>query len=89
MYSVGIASRNTTSNFSIVPNPANDYISLQGISTFENGILEIISIDGKNMLTQSISKNQSAININHLEKGVYLLRLSVPDAVMVQQLIKQ
>ena len=67
----------------IYPNPATDYVMIKG-----NGIkrVDIYTVSGKNLLSQN---NDEPIPIEHLEKGVYLLKIETATGVVTKKLIKQ
>ena len=56
----------------LAPNPAQDYITLQGIGS-EPQQAVLYSTAGVKLLEQSVSDG-SIINISHLPEGVYILR---------------
>ena len=63
---------------SLYPNPAEDYISISGVSNSENYI--IYNILGKEVLKGSISKNEK-INIQDIKSGIYLLRINNTNSI--------
>lgn len=59
---------------SILPNPANQSIQIQGVDFSEGVRIKIISIDGKIMKDEMI--NQSNISISDLNSGMYFMELT-------------
>ena len=59
------------------PNPAQDYITLQGIGT-EPQQAVLYSTAGVRLLEQTVTDG-SVIDISHLPEGVYILRTATPD----------
>lgn len=60
-----------TSGLKIYPNPATDNINLQ---LNQSGVLEVYSIDGKLIESANINTNIYKLNIQHYNKGMYMLR---------------
>ncbi len=88
MYSVGITNHKQTSEFKILPNPANEMINISIPQNPENTSLEIFSLEGKIVLTQNLTKNTTSVDISTLTKGVYFARLQGNQSYSVQKLIK-
>ena len=61
-----------TNQFTIVPNPAKDYININNNTNIKS--LEVLSISGEVLKTLKNITNQQQINIADLTKGVYFLR---------------
>lgn len=57
----------------ILPNPATDYITIQGI---ENAIIQLYSITGVAVIQLQSYTYPQEINVSHLPKGVYLARIT-------------
>lgn len=77
----------------IFPNPANDYIKILFPISEDHSkcIIEILSLDGRYVLTRSnfkIYDNPVSININDLRRGVYLIKLIYDDKIIIKKLIK-
>jgi hypothetical protein len=60
--------------FTIHPNPANQFIQIQGINFNEGVRIKIISIDGKIMKDETIK--QTTINVSELNTGMYFIELT-------------
>ena len=84
--------------FKVHPVPTNDWlnIELDGIN-FPNGNLLIYSIEGELILNKTIESSYERINIEHLERGCYLLKLlngsepsiTGPDYSGIRTIIKE
>ncbi len=75
----------------IYPSPAANMINLEikGNTSSQSGVITVFSMQGrivKNINTQSISK--TAINIEDLPAGAYIVRTSVGDKTLVNRFIK-
>jgi hypothetical protein len=75
-----------TANIKIYPNPTNDkfIIDLEGITT-----IKLYDMLGKEVLTQTVN-GKTEIDINHLPKGVYSVRILSEDRVIgSSKMVKQ
>lgn len=72
---------NRETDFVIYPNPASDKVYIKGEKVSE---AEIYSMDGKK-LNITLNEDQS-INISHLPKGVYLLKLKIKNEITTKKL---
>ncbi|TJY37382.1 T9SS type A sorting domain-containing protein [Pontimicrobium aquaticum] len=59
-------------NVRIYPNPFNDFVNIHLES---NSKFEVYNLLGKRILTQSINKGNSKINISEYEAGVYIFKI--------------
>ena len=87
----GLNSLDATS-FSLYPNPANDFITINAISGFkQNAVVEIYSIDGKLISLNSNIFNSSSIslNIKDLEAGHYTVIIRQNDKTSSLRFTKQ
>ncbi len=81
--------KNTTVNFEIYPNPANDILNVDFEKTlqFQNPTIEI-----KTILGQVIIKNkfEKAIDVSSLKKGIYFLQIFEGEKLMAtKKIIKE
>lgn len=56
----------------IYPNPATDYIVIEGL---KNNAIEIYAIDGKKLMVDLVDKNR--IDVSNFSKGLYLLKVEM------------
>jgi hypothetical protein len=69
---------NSYNNFNIYPNPS------QGTFNFnseEDGILNIISVSGKVLLTGNVKKGNNMINCDKLHNGVYIVNIKLNNNI--------
>ena len=71
------------SDLQLAPNPAQEYITLQGIGS-EPQQAVIYSTAGVKLLEQTVTDG-TVINISHLPEGVYILRTADRVAKIVKQ----
>ena len=69
------------------PNPIDNILYFQGIDD-ENSIVSILSVDGK-LLKQITKKGINQIDLNDIQKGIYILKISNSKLVYSKQIIKQ
>lgn len=74
-------------NLSIYPNPARNAVTISGI-TEGNNTLEILNLEGKVVLTQSVSE-LDVIDIEHLPSGIYLGVISNEKATQTVKIVKE
>ncbi len=67
----------------IYPNPATNYIIINGAGIKQ---IDIYDISGKHVITQN---NEGYIDIEHLGKGVYVLKTDTENGVVKKKFIKQ
>jgi len=77
---------------SIFPNPVKEdlHIICTGFKT-ENGVIEILSLDGKEILRKKIRKGNDNIELDlgDLETGMYLCQISIGNKVLTKKIIKE
>lgn len=73
-----------TVNLQLAPNPAQDYIRIEGIGP-EPQNATLYSTTGVKLLEQTVTDGQ-VIDIQHLPEGVYILRTATCVAKIVKQL---
>ena len=70
-------SENISANLIIYPNPTKDYFTIDLKQKFsENNILNINDLLGKKIIAVALKQKVSIIDIQNLEKGVYIVTLS-------------
>jgi len=70
-------------NVVIYPNPATNYLMINSIKTVDK--VELSDLTGKVLIT---SKNETKINISHLQNGFYLVQIYIGDKVNTKKMIK-
>lgn len=63
-----------TKHLSVSPNPANQFIQIQGVNFTESVRIKISSMDGK--LIKEELTNQSTISVSELNTGMYFIELT-------------
>lgn len=86
----GEAAQLVSGETKVFPNPASNVlnISIPGVVN-PKSTAQVMDVNGKAVLTQSISSNQETINISNLPKGVYMLRIKNGGKETVSRFSKQ
>ncbi len=81
-------SRNTNSinSLKVYPNPATDFVNVSAGDSIDS--LEVFDLLGKSVLKETPKNSNFNIDITHLRKGVYLLKLQAGDKLSTAKLIK-
>ncbi len=66
---------NERENFRLYPNPTNGMLFIETKNNYPNTALHIYSSLGQMVYHQQIDKKNQRIDLSHLKRGVYLLRL--------------
>lgn len=70
--------------FELFPNPANDYLNIQGLVEIEK--YQITDLSGKVLVEGNVSDNQ--INIKNIESGSYILSVESEEKIWNSKFIK-
>lgn len=71
-------------NISVFPNPANGILNISGIETAN---IEIYNISGQLVFSQQNINNNSSINIENLQTGIYILRVKEKNNIYTQKIV--
>ncbi len=85
---VGVNERQK-SKFSLYPNPATDKITIEIAEGQAPIQLSMMNLNGKKVLTRSLIKPKTQIDIGNLPSGVYFVRLTNDKTVEVGKFVKQ
>lgn len=73
-------------DFAIMPNPANNQISLRG--EFERGsVYELMNQLGQVLLNGQVNSNSTNVNIADLSSGIYLVKITSGEKTGVRKLV--
>jgi hypothetical protein len=61
-------------SFNIYPNPAKDYLIIEQNNSLITDI-SITDMNGRTVFLQPINKENTQINISHLDKGIYFIKI--------------
>lgn len=68
----------------VYPNPTNNYITIDGISSEELKTITVIDVNGKKV---SAVLNNNQIDISGLPSGIYMLRIVTNEGTVLNEKI--
>ena len=74
-------------NFSIYPNPANDFVQLKAAKTID--FVEVYDIMGRSVLRNMPNAKEKTLNVSSLSEGIYIVKIGIDGAVGTSKLLKQ
>jgi hypothetical protein len=84
----GIDEINSTSLYSIFPNPATDILNIYS-NTEKSFSYEIVDIADRIIFKEKLNKNNTAVDISELKNGIYILKLRNKDEFHTMKFIKK
>lgn len=76
-------------NVSISPNPAKNNFTLNLNAVTSNSKLEVYDVLGKKILNRRINSITSTYDISNWNSGLYIIRLSSENTVLMKRFVKQ
>jgi len=73
-------------SLNIFPNPTSDRIEISGLN---DGIIEIINLQGQIVKSMNTKNTKLAIDISQLAGGVYSIKITTDKGIIVKKLIKK
>lgn len=84
----GMTEQESPVRFNLYPNPASDFLVISALpETQAFGSVYIYSADGQLLISESIYGNNSAIGLNQLNTGIYLLRVTTREGVFYSKVL--
>ncbi|MFM7722411.1 MAG: T9SS type A sorting domain-containing protein [Bacteroidota bacterium] len=78
------------SKVSVFPNPANDNISIEFPENFVGGDIQVLDLTGKAIIREKITQGSlKKVNIESLNNGVYLIKISHNGAQYTERIVKK
>ena len=74
-------------NFSYGPNPASNSINVKAAKVIQS--IEVYSVLGQSVLTETIGQRSSSIDISSLPKGIYIMKAAIEGATGTFKFIKE
>ncbi|MEI7661607.1 MAG: T9SS type A sorting domain-containing protein, partial [Bacteroidota bacterium] len=71
--------------FHFYPNPAKDKITIE-TTGFSN--LAVLSADGRELIRQKITPPRTSVQTDYLPLGIYFIRMTGDNTVMMEKFIK-
>jgi uncharacterized protein (TIGR02145 family) len=78
---------NESEQFSIYPNPANDWITIR-LENSAEADLSIYELEGKLMLKKQLNQQETVINIENLPEGIYIVSIKNSQGILNKALIR-
>ncbi|MDC0584667.1 T9SS type A sorting domain-containing protein [Bacteroidales bacterium] len=82
---VGINEISATENITVFPNPANDYISITGISA--EASIQVFNIHGQLIMTKAVRADNISLNIEALPPGAYYVLVKTNNNTVNQKIM--
>jgi hypothetical protein len=90
---VGVEAYNWTNTVSVYPNPSEGLFQLQMLTAGDENVeIEVVNMVGNRVHTGQLVSNgllNASINLSHLSKGVYVLRINAGGISTTKRLVKQ
>ena len=74
--------------FSIFPNPSNDIVFVE-LKNTTSAVMSIFDIKGSEVFIQKLNEKSNQIDIAHLAKGIYVVKLNVNGTLYYQKLVRE
>jgi hypothetical protein len=68
------------------PNPAKDNFVIEGVS---KGKIELLNLQGKVINSVNVSDSKTSMDLSNLTGGVYSIKITTNDGIIVRKLLKQ
>ncbi|MBL4654682.1 MAG: choice-of-anchor B family protein [Bacteroidia bacterium] len=82
----------TMAGFKVYPNPFTENINIEGIEIIGEAFLEVYDLKGGLIFKEKVNANNGEVIVpvgNHIiGKGIYLLKLTVNDNILVEKIVK-
>ena len=86
--SLGISENNLLS-FEMYPNPVSDVLNIQLPTGTEKAEVSVFDYTGRLVSSKTISSNDTAIDVQKISKGIYMIRVAANNKIGVQRFIKK
>ena len=86
--SLGIYENNLLS-FEMYPNPVSDLLNIQLPTATEKAEVSVFDYTGRLVSSKTISSNDTAIDVQKISKGIYMIRVAANNKIGVQRFIKK
>jgi len=78
-----------SSFFSVYPNPANDFLTLDKVNEINIEKIELIDLSGRIVMTSLSNENRSTIDLSSLNSGIYILKVESDNGTLTEKIVKQ
>lgn len=81
-------SENNLLSFEMYPNPVSDLLNIQLPTGTEKAEVSVFDYTGRLVSSKTISSNDTAIDVQKLSKGIYLIRVASDAKIGAQRFVK-
>jgi endoglucanase len=85
---LGTEEYNELAFISIFPNPAQDFLNIEGLSSEESFSVSIYNLQGQKIINTTFNTNRS-INISEISKGIYVLKINGSNSFSTTKLFQK
>jgi hypothetical protein len=72
----------------IFPNPTKGHLTIDVKKPYQKGVVSVYTMAGKQVYQQQLKGNQRhSVDLTHLTKGVYLLKLNIDETDLTQRIV--
>ena len=82
-------SENNLLSFEMYPNPVSDLLSIQLPTGTEKAEVSVFDYTGRLVSSKTISSNDTAIDVQKISKGIYMIRVAANNKIVAQRFIKK
>jgi len=79
----------TITQFSVYPNPANDFVTISNDSSAVISSVEITDLNGRLVSNNELNATEGQISLADLASGVYILTITTDQGKTVKKIVKQ
>ena len=82
-------SKNNLLSFEMYPNPVSDVLNIQLPTGTEKAEISVFDYTGRLVSSKTISSNDTAIDVQKISRGIYMIRVATNTKIGVQRFIKK
>jgi len=82
-------SKNNLLSFEMYPNPVSDVLNIQLPTGTEKAEISVFDYTGRLVSSKIISSNDTAIDVQKISRGIYMIRVATNTKIGVQRFIKK
>jgi hypothetical protein len=82
-------SENNLLSFEMYPNPVSDLLNIQLPTGTEKAEVSVFDYTGRLVSSKIISSNDTAIDVQKISRGIYMIRVATNTKIGVQRFIKK
>jgi hypothetical protein len=82
-------SENNLLSFEMYPNPVSDLLNIQLPTGTEKAEVSVFDYTGRLVSSKTISSNNTAIDVQKISRGIYMIRVATNTKIGVQRFIKK